>query len=523
MEHVQIGNPEREIKLDPDFVGKKLLGIDKDSQLNFLKPEFCDLFDKSSESWNITITQARSMKPEEITEMITRKDLDLDTNINRLRVWEYIHLYRFIVTSNDESNWNTLPEQDKHTLAKVQNEAMNILHKNVNISLRSYLQSQKSEDATIKLKLLEENEKHEEANLGNIKVFRGLYCNANCLMCFQENSANEEVDRFVKANRKLEYTSDQLTRALLYGRAAYRLREVSFTGGESLVNKPKLFAGDVALAKEMGYPQISTMSNGRLMDKEQLQLLVESGLSHVILSIHTVDPLTHFKILNWKDARRPIFQTVTEEAGNLDSPTKTQLIKSMTQKFLETGDKVDLPEELKEIAEVVEAKIKEKVVEIYDQIIQNIREAVKFNKTHGTKVRLNMAYSPTTIGTDLRGIVDFAQKLGVHEVTLVEMIPGNETATSMHTPLPGDGTFRDLGYQPQDNRNWQVGGIKIYQKEGSPTFATCNFGQLNQLTMAEGDDQQFANFSGQTKEVILQPDGVLSTATYAKDPILYWS
>jgi len=175
MESTTLQNREREAQIDPSRVGIKILGVNESSEPNFMKPEFRDLFEKDSKSWNTTLSEAKSMKPEEITEMITKKDFDIDTNLNRLRTWEYVLLYRYIQTSNDESGWNSLPERDKHSLAKVQNETMNTLHKNVNNSLKNYLLSQNSDHASNTLKVMEENEKHEESNLGNIKVFRGLF------------------------------------------------------------------------------------------------------------------------------------------------------------------------------------------------------------------------------------------------------------------------------------------------------------------------------------------------------------
>lgn len=513
----------REISFNQNKVGEKLLGFDEKSQSNYLKPEFADLFEKDSKPWNTTISEAISTSTEHINENVIKKDLDPSTNLNRLRTWEYILLYRYIVSSNTDSGWDNLSEKEKHTLANSQNETMNTLHKTINKALKDYLTTEDSEPSKQILKTLEENESHENANLGNIKVFRGLFCNANCLMCFQENSADEKVDAFVKGNRPLEYTPDQLTRSLLYSRAAYRLREVSYTGGETLVNKPKQFASEVALAKELGYPQISTMSNGRLMTQETLKELAEAGLTHVIISIHTVDPLTHYKILNWKDARRPIVKAINEEGEGLPDDEKSKLLKFVTQKFLGTKELGELPDNLTETADKVVGKVKTDITKIYEEIIQNIRDAAKLEEKFGTKVRLNISYNPDTIGTDLAGVLAFATDLGAHEVTLIEMIPGNDKAIEMHTPLPTPSDFAELGYEPLSSRDWGVGGIGIYKSEGKPTFATCNFGQLNQLTMAEGDERQYADFGKQEKEVVLHPKGTLSSATYESKPILYWS
>lgn len=513
---------EREASESPKIIGEKILGFDVNNNPHYLDQDFVDLFDKSKRPWQISVAQASQMTAAEIKNLIVKEGEDMTKNFDRIRTWEYILFYCYIKSSNRDSVWDSLSEKDKFTLTDTQNEVMNGLHKKINEAIRIYLKGRKSETADSMLATMDENEKHEQTTLGNIKIFRGLYCNANCIFCFQENSSDPKVDNFVQNNRPLKYTPEQLFRALLYARAAYKLREVSFTGGEALVNKPKLFAQEVELAREAGYPQISTMSNGRLMDKEMLRKLVESGLTHVILSIHTVDPLKHFQILNWKDAKRPIVKSVMEEEGLTDIERK-ELVEGIASEFLKINGGVGITDRLSEAASRVREKVGKHINQIYGTIIQNIKDASELHKKFGTKVRLNFAYNPNNIGTDLSGILKFASDLGVHEVTLIEMIPGNETAISMHIPLPGDAEFLNLGYEPLNQRNWQVGGIRIYKKEGSPTFATCNFGQLNQLTLNGEDTRQFADFSGQEKEVLLHPNGTLSASTYEKRPILYWA
>lgn len=492
-----------------------LLGNEKNN------PIYQDIFHPDFEVNSSSFEEICQISPEKFKEIIINPELTPEENLNRVRIYEYYRAYQYLQDENQKNEWLSLEFNDRWRIAGEQNAKLHDLHLFTQNILEGYLSENNSPDLLANLRFNREKESHP---IGNIKIFRGMYCNAKCIFCFQEQSDNAEVSQFVNSNRKLEYTPDQLTRSLLYARLAYQVREVSYTGGETFVNIPQKFAGDVAIASELGFPQISTMSNGRLLTTENAQQLIDAGLTHLIISIHTVNPVTHFRILNWKD-KGLLFQQSALEIKR-DSDRQNQFyseddiraaIKKIRGEFdSEVSDETQSEVELTPLENIAKQKIRKNIQNYYDKIINNIRDITSSNKI---TVRFNLAYNPQQIGTDINGIVDFAENLGVKEITLVEMIPGNDTAINMHTPIPKDEDFSALGFQIPENRNWNAGGIKIYRKPSGTSIAVCNFGQLNNLSYAEEHPtneahHEYTDFSGQTKEIVLHPKGNLSPHTY---------
>jgi len=110
----------------------------------------------------------------------------------------------------------------------------------------------------------------------------GENCNNNCVFCMEE-------DRGARRQRLAQIDTAAAVRIM---RSAPDRNQVMFTAGEPTLREdlPAL----VAKARSLGFRQIGVVTNGqRLAYADYLATLVESGLNHVIVSIHGHMPSLH--------------------------------------------------------------------------------------------------------------------------------------------------------------------------------------------------------------------------------------
>ncbi len=110
----------------------------------------------------------------------------------------------------------------------------------------------------------------------------GLTCNNNCLFCMEHDGEGRTSG--------LAHSTPELVRAQL--EAHIGADQVMFATGEPTLNPelPKY----VRWARELGYPKIGLTTNARRLGYETYcRRLLESGLNHVVTSVHGADARSH--------------------------------------------------------------------------------------------------------------------------------------------------------------------------------------------------------------------------------------
>ncbi len=121
-----------------------------------------------------------------------------------------------------------------------------------------------------------------EQQAERLHVSIGAICNNNCVFCMEE-------DRDARYVNNSAMTAERVRWMLETHRGA---EEVCFTSGEP-TTRPEL-PEFVAWAKELGFPRISTMTNGRrLSHLPYAAALAKAGMNRFYVSIHGHDKKLH--------------------------------------------------------------------------------------------------------------------------------------------------------------------------------------------------------------------------------------
>lgn len=317
-------------------------------------------------------------------------------------------------------------------------------------------------------------EKRQGKKYTNLQILRGSKCNVGCVFCFTQKAETENVD--TKGHlidvAEVNYDKGDVALQMLYSRMAYGLDEILFTSyGDPLANERKdlnkeevnplvSLNDEIKMAKEVGFPQITILSNctglqekdiSRLSNEERkrlgvestdgelsadevdrlgkirIDMLVDSGLTHLTISLHTMNPDTWRKLVNPRNGVS------------------------------------------------------------YEQMVEWVRYA---GNKEGLVARVNVAY-----GTEVESaeeLIPWARNtLGAQELTLVEMIPGNKYAIEHKRVPPDDAEMKRMDFEAVGGQPW---GLRIYkQMETNFSVAVCHFGQ---------QDPSFAD-QGKNLELIL--------------------
>jgi len=248
------------------------------------------------------------------------------------------------------------------------------------------------------------------AKYTNLQVLRGGKCNAQCRFCFIQRLEVKDpaITDYLQEIRYVNYSKEKLFLAMLHARMAYNLNEILFTSyGDPLANAAAKLPEEVKTAKELGYPQITLLTNGLNLNEQRIDELCEAGLTNLTVSLHTKDPTKH------KDLVRP------------------------------------LP----------------------DITLEDILPQVQYALEKGLTTRINVAYSNKVESAE--ELIAWAEKLGVQQLTFIEMIPGNQWCVDNHRPLPE----KIEGYIKTFELPW---GLQVWQpKEGveGPSVGLCSFGK----------------------------------------------
>lgn len=122
-----------------------------------------------------------------------------------------------------------------------------------------------------------------ESRVGNrLHICLGFSCNNNCIFCMEE-------DREARFQRLSNQTAEDVRRMMTADPDA---REVMFTSGEPTLH-PQL-PDYLAMARDLGFPTVGMITNGRrLSNRAYARKLLESGLNHILISIHGPDAHVH--------------------------------------------------------------------------------------------------------------------------------------------------------------------------------------------------------------------------------------
>lgn len=312
--------------------------------------------------------------------------------------------------------------------------------------------------ANDQLKVINFDLEHRGKKYTNLQILRGSKCNVSCPFCFTQRAEKEmgvDTKSHLASVAEVNYNRGEVFSQMMYARMAFGLNEALFTSyGDPLANirtgevgkeaNPFVsLAEEVQMAKEAGFPQVTILTNGTgfyennasglsedekeklgiddsvdvLTDEQidrlgQLRIdsLVESGLTNLTISLHTMNPET------WQRMLKP---------------------------RLGVG---------------------------YEQMIKWVKYA---GEKKGLTLRLNIAYSTEVENYD--ELIPWANSLGIQELTMVEMIPGNEYAKTHHKEPPSAEEMEAIGYKPVGGHSW---GLTIFRNPDSKlSVAVCYFGQ----------------------------------------------
>ncbi|MED7824203.1 radical SAM protein [Streptomyces chiangmaiensis] len=132
----------------------------------------------------------------------------------------------------------------------------------------------------------------------------GGQCDSACVFCFTEWIRHEP-----------SLTHDQAVRAIGEAASTGTVESVVFSGGEPTLRKdlPDL----VRHASAKGFASIGLQTNGhRLADRRYLNDLVESGVTHVLLSLHGALPETHDRIARRRNSFALALRALTSLAAD---------------------------------------------------------------------------------------------------------------------------------------------------------------------------------------------------------------
>ncbi|MBM4402638.1 MAG: hypothetical protein FJ044_05330, partial [Candidatus Cloacimonetes bacterium] len=116
-------------------------------------------------------------------------------------------------------------------------------------------------------------------------------------------------------------------------------------------------------------------------------------------------------------------------------------------------------------------KHKDLVRPLPDITLEDILPQVQYALEKGLTTRINVAYSNKVESAE--ELIAWAEKLGVQQLTFIEMIPGNQWCVDNHRPLPE----KIEGYIKTFELPW---GLQVWQpKEGveGPSVGLCSFGK----------------------------------------------
>ncbi len=261
-------------------------------------------------------------------------------------------------------------DDNPHIDAFEKNKVLGTMHERLDDIIEGWLTEVGDLDS---LAAFREDKELRKTGYSVLKVIRGMRCNNNCRFCL-EQTCNKDQLAFIDDFASISYSPEDLLQSMLYARSAFDIKEINFSGGEPLVNKNKQLIEEIRMASEVGFPQITVITNGTLLSKELIDAYVDAGLTNLTVSIHSLDADNH------------TFLTRPKSGKNYHA---------------------------------------------------RIVEMTRYAATTGLIVRINAAMT-RDYSEPIDEFVRFAEELGIQELTLNELIPANEFAQEQHIPIQDD-------------------------------------------------------------------------------------
>ncbi len=125
-------------------------------------------------------------------------------------------------------------------------------------------------------------------------------CNFRCLFCHKEGLGQDRRRKPTPVEQVLEILAEAI-------RLGYT--DITFTGGEPLLEKERLLALLEGLGRGPDKPDLTLVTNGSLLDRELVEALCAyPGGKKIHLSLHAADPETFRKVTRTR--RRDLFERV---------------------------------------------------------------------------------------------------------------------------------------------------------------------------------------------------------------------
>jgi MoaA/NifB/PqqE/SkfB family radical SAM enzyme len=129
----------------------------------------------------------------------------------------------------------------------------------------------------------------------------GFACNERCRFCYYL----ESIESGTTENRTTEENKKQIRE----GRVRFGKTQIEFTGGEATIRPD--FPQLVAYAKELGYEEISLITNGLKMSyPDYCKKIVDAGVNDVLFSFHSFNPEKHDWLTQIPGSHRRLKQAV---------------------------------------------------------------------------------------------------------------------------------------------------------------------------------------------------------------------
>ncbi|OGF25555.1 hypothetical protein A2331_01680 [Candidatus Falkowbacteria bacterium RIFOXYB2_FULL_34_18] len=161
-----------------------------------------------------------------------------------------------------------------------------------------------------KVESMGKNKNVKNDSLGKVECLIIFKCNCRCIMC----STGMQIDRSINSRdycavKPFEEVIKDIDRA-----KKMNARGVAFSGGEPNLRKDLILL--IKYAKTIGLRHIEVQSNGRVYAyKKYCQRLVNGGVTHFVISLHSYIEEIHDKIMGAPGT----FKQTTEGIRNLNS------------------------------------------------------------------------------------------------------------------------------------------------------------------------------------------------------------
>lgn len=184
--------------------------------------------------------------------------------------------YNYIVDLNDKkllynSNSGALIELDNNTYERIKSSQLNEAEKNLLIEKKVFVKSDRAEINRIKF---ETHAARSNTSHLNIVIAPTYFCNFDCVYCYEEDRRNVSWNEELK-EKLIEYITKR----------DYELVNLTWYGGEPLLQMKAIHEFTQRLIKKGVKLAASMITNGYLLNEENIQLMKESKISDIQVTI----------------------------------------------------------------------------------------------------------------------------------------------------------------------------------------------------------------------------------------------